>query len=132
MDARIVADIENYMFQFLIYNNITDSPLLYSLVEFVKKDDFRAYVVNTPYRQVSGILRHSLPNADLLCKAEFCEDKILLSSKVKYSDMNIPEQKKESEIAVVFNWFKQLHPRTFNIMEDKNEVLYDPEVFVLE
>lgn len=132
LDSRIVADIENYMFQFLIYNNITDSPLLYSLVEFVKEDDFKAYIVNTPYRQVSGILRHSLPNVDLLCEAEFCGDKILLSSEVKYSAMNIPEQKKGSEIAVVFNWFKQLHPRTFNIMEDKNEVLYDPEVFVLE
>lgn len=128
LDSRIVSDIENYMFQFIIYNNVANSRYLYTLLELSCDYDLRAILVNSPYRQVSGIVRHTQPQVDLDCTSTPIDDKLLLVSEIKFSDMGLEERDIQRELAIEFNWFKQMHPQTFNIMEDKLESQHNPSV----
>lgn len=123
---NVAVDIENYLFQLIVYNSRLEHDTLYSLLEISYEDGVVAYSLNTPILRDSNVLRKKDRGIRKPCSEHMTEKGLLIETEISYKDMGIYD--KNCDFAIAFNWFKYMQPLTYHHMEPEASSLYESVV----
>lgn len=128
LDRNVATDMENYLFQLIVYNDQLKNPYLYSLLEITFEDDAVAHIINTPILRDSNVLRKKNRGIKKNCVTDKSGDSILLKASITFAEMGLVKDDSNCNFAIAFNWFKYMQPLTYHHMEPSAESLYDSKI----